>query len=234
MAFIPNSSLAEQAQSAGKSRRDGVFIQKGNIFQANISYDASVRETWSPSSVILRMKLKIKGLKFDPDVVLYGDYKVSGGEITDEGSTFKVWGLIKNLAKKHGLLASYGVDGKLIYENETIEGPVSFLDGKEIWTLSYIAYRKDDGSPGYRTFGQAFVQFDSYTDEEFEQYIREAFYRQVEGGWEKNYDPTIAKDGEWPEELKSYARSIGSSVGTNLYKAPVSDSVFTTNDDLPF
>lgn len=235
MAFSPNQELKILAREPGNVAKDGIFVQKGTIIAATIHYNARVMESWSPSSVILKLKLNIKGLKFEKDINFWGDYKVSDGEITDEGSTFRVWDIIKNLARKHDIDAQYNQDGKLVVNGVVIDGDIPFLIGKELWTLSFLGYTKEDGTPGYRSFNQGFVQRENQDDKDIEVFIRNTFYRQVDTGWEKSYNPMLAKDGEWPKALASYGRQKATEDPN--FVPPRKDTggeTFTPNDDMPF
>lgn len=235
MSFNPNRELKVLVKEPGQFTKNGIFVQKGTIISASIHYDARVMESWSPSSVILKVKMKIGGLKFDKDASFFGDYKVSNGNITDEGSTFRVWDILKNLARKHNIDAQYNDEGKLVVDGVVIDGEVPFLIGKELWTLSFLGYKKEDGTPGYRTFNQAFVQREDQDDKDIEVFIRNTFYRQVDTGWEKSYNPLLAKEGEWPKALASYGRERALEGGdfTAPTKSAVGDT-FTADDDMPF
>lgn len=232
MAFTPNSSLAEQANQGNNYVKDGIFVSKGKIVSATIHYNERVNPKWNPSSLVLRLEVASKGAKFNRKIDLFGDYKVEGGAITDEGSTFRVWDLIKSIAEKHDIDATYNQDGQLVFGGQVIGGDVKFLIDKELWYLTYAGYEKEEGGPGYRNFNRVFVQRHDQDDEDIERYIRGTFYQQVMGGWQKDYNPKLVPGGVWPDELSEYGKSeakvAAGAGGDGAYHT------FTADDDMPF
>lgn len=237
--FNPGQSLADQKPSGPK---DGIFINKQRIIAANIKYNARVRETWSPSSVILTLKLQQEGRKFDIDFPLWGDYGLDADKrIDDEKSTFRVWEVVRGLASKHDLQLAYNHEGKMIdlATDQVIEGDFDHLNGCEIWTCSYVGYKKDDGKPGYRNFSRAFVQYVTNDDAFMKDLVRRTFIKQGVDGYLKDYDPSILEDGVLPQELaevgyKPKAKGGFTPKASASADFSQSDGSFTPDDDLPF
>tara|TARA_B110000503_G_scaffold142181_1_gene238145 strand:- start:921 stop:1661 length:741 start_codon:yes stop_codon:yes gene_type:complete len=242
--FTPGTSLSTPTFSGPK---DGIFIRKHTIVGSNIQYDTKVAPTWSASSVVLILKIKPEGKDWDKEVKIFGDYKVSeDGEITGEGTTWRVWDTIRKLAQKHGIDCSYNSDGKMTAGSArgTIEGDFKAFDGLEVWGLSYPGYQKKDGDgAGFSTWSRIFVQFDGQDDEDIKTTMRDSFLSQVAEGWEKKYQPWLMAEWELVPELTGSAKfkeqmkeakikTSKTQVGRNA--ASANDDTFEQDDDLPF
>lgn len=238
--FTPGESLAKPTYSGPK---DGIFVRKHTIVSANIKYDTKVAPTWNKSSILMTLMIKPKGQEWEKEIKLFGDYKVTtDGEIVDEGTTWRVWDLVRKLAQKHDVDCSYNADGKMTGGDSqaTIEGDFKAFNGLEVWALAYPGYKKKEGDDaGFSTWNRLYVQFDAQDDDSMQQMIRDAFIKQVADGWEKKYQPWLLDEWDLLPELRKsaeFTKQLKEAGITLPGKATVDklDAGGEADDDLPF
>lgn len=192
---------------------DGVFVDKGRIKAARIEYQTSRIESWKPDDVVLRLKLEVEGLDFDKDWATSGNYKKSGTPqggrvVTGIGSAFKVASVFDEL----------GIKGEISDTGEFPPQAIEALRGREVFILSYVAYQKDNGKPGYRDYDILAAQQEGETEEETRQRLYQHWLKQKEAGWVKDYRPELL-EGQGSSDT-SFNPSDWGSTGSSVEDAP--------------
>lgn len=202
------------------SNNEAFFVNDGVITKATLAYDVPAFEGWDNSdNIVLNMEISQDGLQYPVRQTLFGSFQTEETErevttgsgknkktelvpttvIKGMGSAFRVFELIKNACESGQVtdeieLAPTGeivVNGEMLVPKD-IGGVVDFdaMIGVRVFYIRYKGTRKD-GTTGYFTHRRLFTNWENEDDDGVRERLKKDFFKQVRGGWVKNYVGTV-------------------------------------------
>lgn len=197
-----------QSGSGGSSVKmaDGVFIDKGVITAAQVEYGAKKYESWKPVDVAVKLQLAVEGLDFTKDLWIGGNFRKDGtpqgGQVvTGVGGAFKVLRVFDEL----GIIGEIDDQGRFTDPH----GIVDALQGRELFYLQYVAYKKDNGKPGYRDFEIIAGQQAGESEDDVRARLFDTW--RFDSYMQKDFKPEYLKD----EEQTSFNYGANANGGTD-------------------
>lgn len=212
-------SFGTRSSNNGTSERmgPGVYVGHGTVQGVKVRYNAPAVEGWNPDDIVMDIQLDVDGIDFPIDILINGNWRKepSGAGTTivaGPGSAFKVLRVFDEL----------GIAGEVSPQGRLPQEAIDQLYGHTLFYLRYVAYTKDDGSPGYRNWGLLAASWDDEEPADTRERLFDSFM-QDDYMQEREYAPELLEqDAPAEQPVKDSPNGAASTPRT------------VTDDEVPF
>jgi hypothetical protein len=185
---------------------EGAYVQKGRIIRARCVKNGKPHESWQyTDDIAIQMVLDI-GMDWEKDLWIGGKFKKE--QTPQGGEVISGWG---SAFKAERIFSELGIEGELNTDMMIPDHIVQQLVGKELFFLDYAARIKDNGKVGYYTHNIVAANQDGESEEETIQRLTKSFFEDVEKGFVKKYDPSLASREEGDASFNFGANGSGAN-----------------------